>query len=184
MKRRHVWIGAWLSIALLMVGCSQLSPAAFDVSAGFNPTALGFEVDDEGGGIEVAAHTVTFVSGPGSVGAVVTGYEAQYVDSAGVPIVDGSAGLVGEDFLGHVVPPGYVCAETVPCTVLASDVSVQRQVSEPLENVITLPGVVAIEIVNRNAVAARAEGAFFLTTDNGRDVELPFVVPVTYPVAP
>ena len=183
MRRRIGWVGVLLVTALVLAGCGLGSLSVFDVSPGFQPTSLGFEVDEEGT-IDVAAHTVTFMSEPGSIGGVIEGYRIQYLDEAGVPFVPGSAGISADNSLGIEVPPGVACVSTVPCTIMAPDAAYQRQVSEPRDNFITLPGPVAIAFLGSGTVAGRAEGVVYATTDNGREVEIEFSVPIQYPVAP
>lgn len=183
MRRRFGFAGGVLALTWWLAGCAGLPVAGFEVTPGFEPTSLGFEVDDDGS-ITVAAHTVTFVSERGSAGGVVTGYEIQYLDGAGAPLVPGSSGIAADHSLNVEVPPGFVCESTDPCTIVAEDARYARQTSEPMSGFVTLPGPVAIELLERGDVAGQAVGTFFATSDNGRDYEIDFTVPIQYPVEP
>lgn len=176
--------GLGVGALLLLAGCGIFDGVqSMEVDAGFTPTALGFEVDEEGS-VEIAAHSIVFRTQAGSLGGTVTGYEAAYYHANGEPMIAGDSRLVSRGSLAHEVPPGVVCAETQPCTMNASDASFVAQSSEPVENVITLPGTVALEHLGLSTTGAYAIVTFHARTST--DVELTFdnEVAVTYPVSP
>ncbi len=175
---------AGLGVALLLVvaGCGLLDPVQqFDVRADFTPTALGFEVDDDGG-IEVASHSVVFHARAGSLGGVITGYEIEYLDASGNPIIAGDSALYSRGSLAHPVPAGVQCAESDPCRVTSSDSTFVERLSEPRDNFISLPGEVAIEQLMNPTTGARGIVTFYATTHNGSDVSFDQEIAVTFPV--
>ncbi|MDZ7800074.1 MAG: hypothetical protein U5K81_04680 [Trueperaceae bacterium] len=199
-------------LAALLAGCGiNTELDAFDAEVGFQPTSLGFEVDDEGK-IEITSHVVTFNVAPGSVGGVVTGYDVAFFDNLGEPFI----GSVDEenpqevedheftvrDSMSQRLPPGRVCTgageqpPSDPCRASSPDVTYQWVTADPISNVVTLPGLVASELVSRadtngdglmdsfDEIAGYAEFTFYVRTDNGRVVTLPtqrvgFTFPVT-----
>jgi hypothetical protein len=179
---------ALLGLGILLAGCGANgigSLPGFDVQVGLTPTSLGFEVDEDGT-ITVTSHVVTFSSAPGSVGAVATGFEVVYYEQDGSTFFLGSEAdstFLNDGAFSHPIPAGLVCAESVPCRVTSPDAQYQRVQSEPLSNVVTLPGVLAQEILARGEAAGVADFTFFVTTDNGGEVEIPARVQFTYPVA-
>ena len=198
---------ALLGMGVLLAGCGADgigSLASFDVDVGFTPTSVGFEVDDEGK-ITVPSHAVTFSSAAGSVGGVATGYDVVYYEQdgetyflTGTPTEEQeqedadreASTFTSRGALAHPIPAGLVCVESVPCRVSSPDASYQRVQSEPVSNVITLPGLLAREILDRAGefltdpagAAGVAEFTFYVTTDNGVEVEIPAIVLFTYPV--
>ncbi|MEX2502342.1 MAG: hypothetical protein WD336_08190 [Trueperaceae bacterium] len=182
--KRIVTAGLGASLLLLVAGCGLLdSVQPFDVRAGFTPTALGFEVDDKGE-IEVPSHSIVFRSGSGSLGGVITGYEIEYLDASGNPILAGDSRLLSRGSLAHEVPAGIQCEASDPCTATSADASFAAQPSEPLENFISLPGEIAIEQLVNPTTGARGIVTFHATTDNGSDVSFDQEIAVTFPVAP
>lgn len=179
MRRRFGLLGVLFVTAMLTAGCSGLSPAAFDVRAGFDPTSLGFEVGDDD--ITIVSNNVIFVSAPGSIGGVVTGYEIEFFDESGNLLLPDARPFRAENAIAHVVLPGLSCAGTVPCSLLESGVSPQRQVSEAL-SMVTLPAMYATAVLGTSSPTGYAVGVFYATSDNGQHEEIPFEVNVTYPV--
>lgn len=206
------WTGLLAALGLLLSACGLSTEVdAFEAEAGFQPTSLGFEVDDEGQ-IEITSHVVTFQVAPGSVGGVVTGYDVAYFDNEGEPFI----GAVDEenpqevedheftnrDSLAARLPPGRTCTgsgeqpPSVPCLASSPDVTYQWVTADPVSNVVTLPGLVATELLSRvdidpetgqlagEEISGHAEFTFYVRTDNGRLVTLPtHRVGFTYPVA-
>jgi len=190
---------ALLGMGVLLAGCGADGIGTlpgFDVQVGFAPTSLGFEVDDEGK-ITVTSHVVTFSSAPGSTAGVVTGFDVVYYEQdaetyflTGTPTGDQeqedadrqASTFTNRGALAQPIPAGLVCAESVPCRVSSPDASYQRVQSDPVSNVVTLPGVFAQELLARGAAAGVADFTFYATTDNGVEVEIPALVQFTYPV--
>jgi hypothetical protein len=201
---------ALLGMGVLLAGCDAdgiSSLANFDVDVGFSPTSVGFEVDDEGK-ITVPSHVVTFSSAPGSVGGVATGFDVVYYEQDGTTYfltgtpteeqeqedADREAStFTSRGALAHPIPAGLECVgenPSVPCRVTSPDAVLRRVQSDPVSNVITLPGLLAREILDRAGevgtdpagAAGVAEFTFYATTDNGVEVEIPAVVLFTYPV--
>ncbi|MDZ7707043.1 MAG: hypothetical protein U5J97_03940 [Trueperaceae bacterium] len=173
-----------LASVLLLGACSGIPGlGGVDVEVGFTPTSLGFEVDDEGK-ITVASHTVVFSSAPGSSAAVATGFDVTYYDQDGDPFFGTVAAstFTNRDAFAHPIPAGLVCVESVPCRATSPDASFARVQSEPLANVVTLPGAIAVELLARGDGAGYADFTVYVTSDGGGDVELPVRVQFTYPV--
>jgi hypothetical protein len=201
-----------LALAAMLAGCGLNTDVdAFSAEAGFEPTTLGFEVDDDGS-IEVTSHVVTFNVAPGSVGGVVTGYDVAFFDNEGAPFI-GSVDeenpqevedheFTNRDSLSARLPPGRVCTGTGeqppsdPCRASSPDVTYQWVTADPISNVVTLPGLVATELLSRveidldtgqitgEEISGHAEFTFYVRTDNGRLVTLPtHRIGFTFPVA-
>lgn len=192
MKRSvHGSILALAAMALLLAGCETAGVPGipgldgFSARVGFNPTSVGFEVD-ETGAVTITSHALTFVSEAGSPSAVVTGFDVTYYRQNGTTPLFATAAastFTNRDALAHPIPAGISCATSVPCRPDSGDAVYTPAVSEPLSPVITLPGEVALEYVAVGQGAGVAEFTFYVTTATGRDVEIDDVrVQVTYPV--
>jgi hypothetical protein len=170
-----------LGLLVLLAGCGQwnLTPQV-DITPGFEPTVFGFEIDD--GTIVVASNTLTFTSRRGSIGARIDGYQIEYLDPAGSPIRVGDSILYSRGSLGVVVPPGLICPEE-PCTINSPGVQFVERRSLEVENTVTLPGPIAIAVLQGEFVGARANVYFTGTSDLGQALFLgPYEVAVVYPV--
>lgn len=173
-----------LTSMLLLAACSGIPGlGGVDVEAGFTPTSLGFEVDDEGT-IEVASHSVSFSAAPGSAGSVATGFDVTYYAQNGDPFLGTIAAstFTNRDAFAHPIPAGLACVESAPCRVSSPDSSFVRVASEPLGNFVTLPGAIAVELLSSGGAAGYADFTIFVTSDGGGDVEVPVRVQFTYPV--
>lgn len=191
MKRAvHGSILALAAMALLLAGCENAGIpgipglTGFDADVGFSPTSLGFEVDDEGA-VTITSHVLTFSAAPGSNAAVATGFDVTYYDEDGTPFLGGPAAstFTNRDAFAHTIPAGMTCATSVPCLSSSPDAVYQRVLSEPLSNVVTLPGELAIALLARGDGAGYADFTFYVTTDAGVETEIPARVQFTYPVA-
>jgi len=173
-----------LASVFLLGACSGIPGlGGIDVDVGFTPTSLGFEVDDEGT-ITVTSHSVVFSAAPGSSGAVATGFDVTYYDQDGDPFLGTVAAstFTNRDAFAHAIPAGLACVESVPCRVSSPDSSFVRVASEPLSNVVTLPGAIAVELLSSGGAAGYADFTIFVTSDGGGDFELPVRVQFTSPV--
>lgn len=191
MKRSlHGSILALAAMGLLLAGCENAGVpgipglTGFDADVGFAPTSLGFEVDDEGG-ITVTSHALTFSAAPGSNAAVATGFDVIYYDQAGDPFLGSVAAssFTNEDAFSHTIPAGMTCETSVPCRSSSPDAVYQRMLSEPLADVVTLPGAIAVELLASGGAAGYADFTFYVTTDADVETEIPARVQFTYPVA-
>ncbi len=160
-------------IILTLSACDNFSLVPIvDITAHFEPTVLGFEVEDDGT-IVIASHILTFVARPGSIGARINGYDVEYLDPAGNPIRPGDSTLFSSGSLGVVVPPGLVCPEdTIDCNINTPGVVFQSSSSDPVSNFVTLPGNVAIEVLRENYTGARAIFHFRATTDLNQEIDI------------
>ncbi|MDZ7702962.1 MAG: hypothetical protein U5L04_00580 [Trueperaceae bacterium] len=186
--RRYLLTTAAASVLLLLAGCGQFgSFGDIDVTPAFTPTTLGFEVSDDGT-LTIASHVVTFNVRAGSIGGRIDGYEVRYFTSAGNPIIPGDSRLYSRDSLGVTLPSGIACAaseanNTAACSINDAGARFAPRDSVPVSNFITLPGEVAIEVLNQRLVGARAEFYLLVTTDLNEKIRIgPFEVSITYPV--
>lgn len=186
----HGSILALAAMALLLAGCETAGVPGipgldgFSAQAGFSPSSVGFEVDDEGT-LTITSHAVTFVSKEGSPSAVATGFDVTYYRQNGTtPLFATVAAstFINRGALAHQIPAGITCATSVPCRPDSSDAVFTPGVSEPLSPVITLPGEVALEYLAVGQGAGVAAFTFYVITATGREVEIDVPVQVTYPV--
>lgn len=174
-----------LASVLLLAACSGLpGTGGVDVAVGFTPTSLGFEVDDEGTPT-VASHELVFSAAPGSSAAIATGFEVTYYDQAGEPLLETveESTFTNRDAFAHAIPAGLTCVESDPCRMTSPDSSFERVASEPLANVVTLPEAIATQLRDGGGVAGYVDFTVFVTSDAGRDVEIPVRMPFTYTYA-
>lgn len=169
----------------LLTGCEGVNLVPrFDVMPNFQPTTLGFEVEPDN--IVVSQHVLTFTARRGSVGGVVEGYQIEYLDPGGNPIRAGDSTLYSRGSLGVPVPAGLACPEEVPpelCTINTPGAVFADRQSQPVSNAITLPGPIALQVLEGEFVGARANVYFTATSDLGQAVLLgPYEVAVVYPV--
>jgi hypothetical protein len=187
MKRRGLLF--LLMTALVLAGCGRLSVVpALDIQAGFNPTAFGFEVTENG--TEVAAHTVIFTARAGSMGATVIGYEIEYYTKDGAPMIINDHILRGKGALNVDVPPGIRCDERLAnpshrCTVNDTNIRYVPMSSEPLNNFVSLDAPIVDRMLELYQVGDYADVYFELISDNNRSSRIgPFEVPLVIPVRP
>ena len=167
---------AFFSIVIILTlsACDNFSVLPkVDITAHFEPTVLGFEVQGNGG-IVITSHVVTFVARPGSIGARINGYDVEYLDPAGNPILPGDGTLFSSGSLGVTVPPGIACPEedAITCDINTPGVVWESASSDPVSNFVTLPGPVAIEVLEQFYTGARAIFHFKATTDLNQEVEI------------
>lgn len=162
-----------------------------EMTPGFEPTILGFEVED-GGGIIITSHVLRFTSRAGSLGARVTGYRVEYLDPAGNPIRVGDSILFSRGSLSALIPPGIVCDASpggqlaegaVPCSMTSPGASFADVTSAPVNNTVTLPGPIALRVLTGQQVGSRANFFFSVITNLNERIELgPYEVAISFPV--
>lgn len=181
MFKRATTLLTILILSVVLAGCGLLGGAGTEISAGLQPTQLGFEVNDEGE-ITIVSNNVTFTNPANAPSALVTGYSIRFFDDADSEIVLES-NLTNVRGLSIQIPAGYVCpdAEAVSCD-LNSRIPVPRQ-SQP-EPFIFVPGPIAVAMLDAFApmTRAHAEITFFAVRD-GVAIDWTVEVDVTYPVA-
>ena len=193
----RIFLAFFLMVVIVTLSaCDNLSGIpTVAITAHFEPTTLGFEVDDNGA-ITVAAHAITFVNRPGAIGAIIRGYDVEYLDPAGNPILPGDSILRSSGSLGVTIPPGFICVDQdnavieTNCDInIGSRIAGARYVTQsseslPASNFITLPGPVAIEVLRQNYTGARALFHFNATTDLNEDITIDIApVAIVFPVA-
>jgi hypothetical protein len=177
---------SFVAVVLLLTGCglNPFARAHFDVD--FTPTALGFEVDDQGR-IVVASHVVQFNSRPGSLAAWVKGYEIRYLDPSGQPLNDGDSDMISTGAIDVFVPAGWTCSEPDPlwgCTINSPGASPSPQQSQPKGDFITLGARIVQRILEEEPVGARGEVRFRVEDSLGREFfTKPVTISIQYPVA-
>ncbi len=179
MKLRGVLVA--IGVLALLAGCN-LTPRV-DITPGFEPTVFGFEVEEDG--ILITSNVLTFTSRRGSIGARIDGYQIEYLDPAGSPIRVGDSTLYSRGSLNVMVPPGLICDEEVVefCTINSPGVRFVERQSLPVSNTVTLPGPIAIMVLQGQFVGSRANVYFTGTSDLGQALFLgPYEVAVVYPV--
>ena len=181
MLKRATMLLTILILPVVLAGCGLFGGAGTQISAGLQPTQLGFEVNDSGE-VTIVSNNVTFTNPANAPSALVTGYSISFFDDAGTEVVVDS-NLANVRGLSILIPPGYVCAdaETEVCD-LNSRTYVPRQ-SQP-EPFIFVPGPIALAILDIVApmTRAHAEITFFAVRD-GVAIDWTVEVDVTYPVA-
>lgn len=186
MKIRLVF--AIIGVSLLLSACGLSILPTADISAGFTPTALGFEVDDEGK-ITVAAHSVVFTARKGSIGATVTGYRIEFFNKDGNPLIANDNVINGWGALNADVPAGFMCDErladaTYRCTVNNTNVRYMPMNSAPVNNFVSLDAPFVDAILNLYQVGDYANVYFNVTDDLNRTFEVgPLQVPLAFPVS-
>lgn len=175
-----------LGVATLLAGCGRISLIqSVDIGVAFEPTAFGYEVDDDGD-INVASHVVTFTSRPGSMGATIEGYRIEYFDSSGNPLAEGDSILYDDGALDVIVPPGIECEEPDAfnrCSVNSSGASFAPVQAEPVGNFITLTSSVVIQHLMDDPTGARGDVYFYGVDDRGKNFTLgPIRVAIVNPV--
>lgn len=178
MFKRALLLLSLVFLPAVLSACGLFGTAGAQLSAGFNPTQIGFEVDDTGG-IEIISNNVTFRNPPGAPVATITGYEIQVYDEAGSEFL----GIGSELFNHHLaieVPAGYACpdGESQNCE-LATRIP-QATASEAVPFVF-LDGPTAIVLLDSGLNRARAEVTFYADA-GGAPYEWTESVTVTYPV--
>ncbi len=163
-------------VILTLSACDNFSVVPIvDITANFQPSVLGFEVNNNGT-IVITSHVLTFVARPGSIGARIDGYDVEYLDPAGNVILPGDGTLFSSGSLGVIVPPGLACPTDgdpiVDCNINTPGVVWASSSSEPVSNFFTLPGNVAIEVLRQNYTGARAIFHFRATTDLNQEIEI------------
>lgn len=172
--------------ALVLTACSVPIPT-FDVSAGFNPTAFGFEIDQQGQVI-VASHTVTFNARAGSMGGTITGYRIEFFNRDQGPMIEGDNVLFATGALNVDVKPGLRCDEfvtdnTYRCTVNDTNVRYTTGPAATAINFINLDSPIVEYLFNNNEVGDFAMVYFNVVTDNNfNQVIGPFEVALVIPV--
>lgn len=175
-------------MAMLLSACSFSLFPTRDISVGFEPTAFGFEVDDEGN-IVVASHIATFTARTGSIGATVTGYRIDYIAANDADKVPGDSTLFASGALNVSVRPGLRCDEgiddeTYHCSVNDSNVRYMPGPSAIVSNFITLdtPTIQAMLANGQNGDYAHV--FFYGYDDLNRFFEMgPYEVGLVVPVA-
>lgn len=170
---------------LLLSACGQnvISGASYDFDVSLDPSPLGFWVDDQGK-ITVPGHILTFRSKAGHVGAVIEGYEIEYLDASGSALFPGDTISHSKGSLNFRVPPGFLCpiAEGVnsevaeaECTINTPGVIIAQGEAVQTTATFMLSADIAYQIIDRyrvgGAVGARAEVTFYGTDD----LQRPFV---------
>jgi hypothetical protein len=165
-------------LAIILSGCGLFGGADVTLRADFLPTALGFEIDDDGK-IIIVANSVQFRNPPSGAEATITGYQVEVLNDAGTELLGSGSDLFSEN-LAIRVPPGYTCKTAAAFCELADRVPATTY-SEP-QPFIMVAGPVASHIVINDLVRARAVVTF--TADwGGRIVTFSRDVAITYPVA-
>jgi hypothetical protein len=113
---KTVLFGSALTLLTLLSSCSRgFSAAPYDFDVGVTPNPLGFDVDinPDTGVIEyiIPAHTLTFASSAGAVGATIEGYDIEYYEASNNPAFTGDFVQRSSGSLNVYVPPGIVCDE-------------------------------------------------------------------------
>ncbi len=167
-------------LLLLLSGCGMMGGTAGGIGVHFSPSQLGFEVDTDGT-IVVATTQVTFSNSAGSRAARIIGYEITYVQLAGTPIPGIENVIFNDGMLDIEVPAGYECVddETIVCGPLERRPA--DSTSEPT-NLVTLPGGVAVAMLDSGHSVVRADITFHARRDSA-SFTIPGQVTVTYPVA-
>lgn len=180
--------------ALIVLLTALLSACSFslfptrDISVGFQPSAFGFEIDDEGK-ITVASHAVTFNARTGSMGATVTGYRIDFYDLNGNEKVVGDSTVFASGALNVDVKPGLRCDEgvadeTYRCTVNDTNVRFTTGPAASVSNFVNLDGPTIGALVTDNQNGDYAHVYFYGYDDLNRffemgPVEVATVVPVS-----
>jgi hypothetical protein len=174
--------------ATLLTACSFTPFPALDFSVGFEPTAFGFEIDDEGK-ITVASHVATFSTRTGSIGATITGYRIDYIAASEADKVPGDSTVFASGALNVSMRPGLRCDEgvadeTYHCSVTDTNVRYMPGPPATVSNFITLdaPTVQAMLASSQNGDYAHV--FFYGYDDLNRFFERgPFEVALVVPVA-
>lgn len=173
---------------MLLSACSFSFFPARDIAVGFEPTALGFEVDDEGG-VVVASHSVTFNARHGSIGATIEGYRIDFFDKDGNPKLVDDETLYASGALNADVKPGLRCDEgvsdeTYRCTINDSNVKYVTGPSISVSNFINLDEPMVEELLLSNENGDYAHIFFYGHDDLNRFFEAgPYEVATVVPVA-
>lgn len=172
-----------LGLVLTLAGCGVFGGEGSSLGVHFQPTLIGFEVDDDGT-IVTVANNVYFSNAAGGQQARVIGYSVNYVDRDRNPVLGGTYDL--ENNLGSAinVPPGYVCeGEAESCGPFDRQ-PVPAQ-SEPVSHIL-LAGQIARWMVEMDMIGAPSDviaQVAFTVEQGGRTFELVSELSVIYPVA-
>lgn len=181
-------LGALAVVATLLSACSFSLLPTRDITAGFEPTALGFEIDDSGK-VTVAPLTVTFSARHGSIGATIEGYRIEFFDKDDNPKLAGDTTLFASGALNVDVKPGLSCDEgaandSYRCTVNDTGVRFVTGPSVSVSNFISLDEPILAAIVASNQNGDYAHVVFYGTDDLNRFFETqPQEVALVVPVA-
>lgn len=181
-------LGALAIVATLLSACSFSLLPTRDITAGFEPSALGFEIDDSGK-ITVASHVVTFSARHGSIGATIEGYYIEFFDKDDNPKLAGDAILYASGALNVDVKPGLSCDEgasdeSYRCTINDTNVKFVTGPSVTIANFISLDAPMVEAILANNQNGDYAHVVFYGTDDLNRFFETqPQEVALVVPVA-
>lgn len=203
MKNVHrVLFAVALPLLLLLSACGggfSAAPYSFDVGVDPNPLGFSVEIDQETGIIEyiIPAHTLSFASKAGAVGATVEGYDIEYYEASNNPAFPGDYIQRSSGSLNVYVPPGIVCDELREpdpepafdyCTVSSEGAAFARGPQRTSQPSYLLPLDIAIQLYDLvgigGAVGAYANIYFYGTDDLQRPfrTEEPYQMAVEIPV--
>lgn len=178
MFRRALLVLSVVCLPAVLTACGLFGTAGTQLTAGFNPTQIGFEVSTTGE-IEIIANNVSFRNPAGAAVATVTGYEIQVYDEAGSEFL----GIGSELFNHHLnieVPAGFICPDGESQNCGLEERTPQSMASEPVPFVF-LDGPTAIVLLDSGLNRLRAEVTFYAHRA-GTPFEWTESVTVTYPV--
>ena len=198
---RGILLIAALTLSLL-TACSggfSAAPYAFDV--GVDPNPLGFSAslpdDDNVIAYTIPAHTFSFASKAGAVGATIEGYDIEYYEASDNPAFPGDYIQRSSGSLNVYVPPGIVCDElrTIDpepafeyCTIHSDGAAFARGPARTSPPSYVIPLDIAREIYRLvgigGAVGAYANIYFYGTDDLQRSfrTEVPYQMAIQIPV--
>lgn len=162
----------------LLTSCGGPSEHSGTLRADFNPTMLGFEVDDSGK-ITIIANTVIFRNQAGAPPATVTGYEVRVYNNDGEELLGEGTDLFSGQ-LGITVPAGYKCSnpDVTSCDILER---VNADSSSEERSFILVAAPFAGHILENNLVRLTAEVTFYARQRN-QPVEFTEFISITWPV--
>jgi hypothetical protein len=172
--------------ALVLTACSVPIPT-LDLFVDFNPSAFGFEIDQQGQRI-VAAHTVIFQARSGSIGGTIQGYRIEFFREDQSPMLEGDNVLYAQGAVGVYVKPGLTCDEFIAdsnhrCTINDTNVRYTPGPIATKENFISLDLPIVDYLTFNNEVGDFAMVYFNVVTDNNfRQVIGPFEMSLVVPV--
>jgi hypothetical protein len=176
-----------IGLMLLLSACGNgitFSAVKFNVQTNPNAFAVDIDVDNEGRLIYVnTAHTFTFSSEAGAIGAHITGYDIEFYDSSNNPLFIGDSMLKSSGSFDVYVPAGLTCAADVMdprngCTWNSSGATPAPGPKAPIVNGVLgapafiIPIDIALELYDLigrgGAVGANAQIYFYGVDDIGR----------------
>lgn len=163
--------------ALLLSGCTSVLNSE-NIDLAVTPDLLVFTVSggSDSAAVSIPAHTLTFTSKEGAIGATVEGYSIEFYDASGQPLFAGDHVVNSRGSLNVYVPPGLACDKPSAaghCNFNSPGVRYERGTPVTTTNSAFLPFPIASADYKRlssgGALGARANFYLYGTNDLGNN---------------